>query len=199
MWLVAFTLGLFGSLHCVGMCGPLAIAFCDKDSDTKLQRFFSGLSYNLGRALTYSILGLGISLVGSFIYLVDLQKLASILLGILMVVSFVFSIDIDKKINAHPYIAKIYGKIRVKISKMYRLSKKYPPLVLGMANGLLPCGLVYLALMGALASEGILNGMLFMFAFGIGTIPMMLTLVFGSKFISPNMRYKFKKFLPYVT
>ena len=199
MWIVAFTLGLFGSLHCVGMCGPLAIAFCDNEGDTTSQRFQSGMSYNLGRTFTYSILGLFFGLLGSFIVVVDLQKVLSIVLGSLLVFSFFMSYDIDQKINGLPSIRKLYDKLRLGISNMYSKAKQYHPFTLGAANGLLPCGLVYLALAGAIASGTLFSGMVFMTFFGLGTLPMMLTLVLGFKLLNPKMRFQFRKVLPYVT
>ena len=119
MLFVAFTIGLFGSLHCVGMCGPLAIAFCDSESDTYTQRLYAGISYNLGRTFTYAILGFFFGLLGSFIVVVDLQKALSIGIGSLLVFSFLMSIDIDQKINGFIVINKIYDKIRNFIAKMY--------------------------------------------------------------------------------
>lgn len=196
---VAFTLGLFGSLHCVGMCGPLAIAFCDKEGDSVGHRLRSGLSYNLGRTFTYAILGLFFGLLGSFIVVVDLQKTLSIVLGVLLVISFLLSYDIDQKINGLPAMKKLYDRLRNGISKMYTKAKQYHPFTLGLANGLLPCGLVYLALAGAIASGTLLNGMVFMSFFGLGTIPMMLALVFGFRLLNPQLRFKFRKVLPYVT
>lgn len=196
---IAFTLGLFGSLHCVGMCGPLAIAFCDKEGDSALQRLNSGLSYNLGRTFTYSVLGLFFGLLGSFIVIVDFQKTLSVVLGGLLVFSFLMSYDIDQKVNRLPAIKKFYDRIRDGISKMYSKAKQYHPFTLGIANGLLPCGLVYLALAGAIASGTLFTGMLFMTFFGLGTIPMMLALVFGIKLLTPSMRFKFRRVLPYVT
>ena len=199
MLIVAFTLGLFGSLHCVGMCGPLAIAFCEKEGDTVTQRMKSGIGYNLGRTFTYSILGLFFGLLGSFIVVVDLQKVLSIVLGVILVISFLLSYDIDQKINGLPAVRNFYDKLRLSLSNMYSRAKSYHPFTLGTANGLLPCGLVYLALAGAIASGSLVNGMVFMMLFGLGTIPMMITLILGFKLLKPSMRYQFRKVLPYVT
>ena len=199
MLIVAFTLGLFGSFHCVGMCGPLAIAFCDHEGDTTTQRLKSGLAYNLGRTFTYSILGLFFGLLGSFIVVVDLQKVISIVLGVLLVFSFLLSYDIDEKINGLPAIKRMYDRLRVTISNMYSKAKAYHPFTLGTANGLLPCGLVYLALAGAIASGTLFDGMIFMTLFGLGTIPMMLTLILGFKLLKPSLRFQFRKVMPYVT
>ncbi|MEM9547659.1 MAG: sulfite exporter TauE/SafE family protein [Bacteroidota bacterium] len=196
---VAFTLGLFGSLHCVGMCGPLAIAFSGNEGDNGTRRFRSGLAYNLGRTFTYAMLGLFFGLLGSFIVVVDLQKTLSMVLGVLLVASFLFSIDIDQKINGFPLIRKFYDQIRRGISNMYNRAKHYHPFTLGAANGLLPCGLVYLALAGALASGTLLQGMAFMIFFGLGTLPIMLSLVLGMKFVTPKLRFQFRRILPYVT
>ena len=199
MWYVAFTLGLFGSLHCVGMCGPLAIAFCNRDGEGRMQLLASSLGYNMGRTITYAILGLLFGLFGSFLFIADIQKVLSIFLGGLLIFSFIMSIDIDAKINGVPMIKRLYDRLRVAISNLYNHTKKYPPIVLGLANGLLPCGLVYLALTGALATGDVLDGMLFMILFGLGTIPMLLSLVLGVNFVSPIMRSKFRRVLPYVT
>jgi hypothetical protein len=199
MFWVAFTIGLFGSLHCVGMCGPLAIAFCDKEKDSKWQRLYSGMSYNLGRTFTYSVLGLFFGLLGTIMVLADFQKSLSIILGVLLILSFLMSYDIDQKINGLPGVRKFYVKVRQRISKMYSKAKKFHPFTLGLANGLLPCGLVYLALAGAIASGSIIKGMIFMASFGLGTIPMMIALIFGVRFLSPKLRFKFKGILPYVT
>lgn len=196
---VAFTLGLFGSLHCVGMCGPLAIAFCDKEGDSTGQRLVSGLSYNLGRTFTYAILGLFFGLLGSFIVVVDLQKVLSIVLGALLVTSFFLSYDIDQKINGLPSVRKFYDRLRLVISNMYTRAKRYHPFTLGAANGLLPCGLVYLALAGAVAAGTLADGMIFMTFFGLGTIPMMLALVLGIKMMTPKWRFQFRRVLPFVT
>ena len=196
---IAFTLGLFGSLHCVGMCGPLAIAFCDKEDDTAFQRLNTGLSYNLGRTVTYAALGLLFGLIGSLVAVVDLQKLLSIILGMLLVFSFFLSIDIDKKVNGLPAVRRFYDKLRLSISNMYTRAKKYHPFTLGLVNGLLPCGLVYLALAGAIAYGTLLKGAIFMVFFGLGTIPMMLALTLGTNFLNPKWRFQFRKILPYVT
>lgn len=199
MFYVAFTLGLFGSLHCVGMCGPLAIAFCSREGVGMGPRLASSLGYNIGRTTTYAFLGLLFGLLGSFLFIADIQKSLSIFLGGLLVFSFIMSIDIDAKINSIPLIKKLYSQLRGAISNLYIHTKNYPPFVLGMANGLLPCGLVYLALTGALATGDVIQGMMFMAMFGIGTIPMLLSLVMGINLVGPKIRSRFRKILPYVT
>lgn len=199
MWYAAFTLGLFGSIHCIGMCGPLAIAFCGPNQESISDKLISGVGYNLGRLITYSLLGLVFGLLGSFLFVADFQKVLSIILGALLVMSFLFSIDIDVKLNGLPVIKQLYSKLRIAIGGLYNQSQRYPPVVLGMANGLLPCGLVYLALTGALATSNVYEGMLFMALFGLGTFPMLLSIVIGFRIMNVNLRNRFRKVFPMVT
>ena len=199
MWYVAFTLGLFGSLHCVGMCGPLAIAFSNRERNTKSQNVMSALGYNLGRTCTYSLLGLIFGTLGSFLLVADLQKAISIILGVLLIISFLFTVDIDHAISNHKWLSRTYSRIRSLISKMMQKSQEYHPFQLGMANGLLPCGLVYLALAGALATGSVIGGVGFMFLFGLGTLPMLFALTTGIGLFPVSVRKNFRKVLPYVT
>ncbi len=199
MWYVAFTLGLFGSLHCVGMCGPLAIAFSNRENNTKSQNVISALSYNLGRTFTYSLLGLFFGTLGSFLFIANLQKVISIILGVLLIISFLFTIDLDHAISNHRIFHSYYSRIRSLIGKMMQKSQKYHPFQLGMANGLLPCGLVYLALAGALATGSIFGGVGFMISFGLGTLPMLFALTTGIGFFPVSIRKGFRKVLPFVT
>lgn len=196
---IAFTIGLFGSLHCIGMCGPLAIAFSQGKQNNAWSQFGAGLSYNLGRTLTYAGLGLLFGILGSFLLMIDLQKTLSIVLGVLLVIAFLFSIDIDQKINNNFLMGRIYARIRTLLSSMMQNTKKYPPFILGMANGLLPCGLVYLALAGSISTGNLIQGMLFMTFFGLGTLPALITLSMGSHLVSLRLRRGFRKVLPFVS
>ena len=199
MTYIAFTLGLFGSLHCVGMCGPLAIAFSNKADNTQSQNVSSALYYNLGRTATYSVLGLVFGILGSFLFVADLQKVVSILLGLLLIVSFLFNIDIDRSINQNSLVKKYYFSIKKYIAEIMNKSQAYHPFQLGLANGLLPCGLVYLALAGALSTGNILGGAGFMALFGLGTLPMLFALTTGFGLFPSHFRLHFRKILPYVT
>lgn len=199
MWYVAFSLGLFGSLHCVGMCGPLAIAFSSKESNTKAQNLMSALAYNLGRTTTYALLGLVFGLMGSFLLVTNLQKATSVLLGLTLIISFALTIDIENLITKKGILSRYYFRVRSLINQMMQQSKSYHPFQLGMANGLLPCGLVYLAIAGALATGTLLGGVIFMALFGLGTIPILLTLTTGIGLIPNGFRKSYRKALPYVT
>jgi len=183
MLYIAFTLGLMGSLHCLGMCGPLAIAFSGGYSNNKLRVISRSLQYNIGRAITYAVMGLLFGLIGSFVFFAQAQQ----------------AINIDSYLGRSSAINKWKNFVHKLISPMIKEVQSYPPFILGMVNGLLPCGLVYLALAGALTTGNIYSGGLFMFFFGLGTIPMLFGLVLGNQMISGSKRKTLTKVIPYVS
>lgn len=165
----AFAIGFFGSLHCVGMCGPLALAL-PLPPDRKLQGI---LLYNLGRILTYSFLGTIFGLIGTSFFLAGWQKGLSVVLGAVILVLLVL-----------PHTGSIFIKrylqsgwamwVRQKLQQQFRKRTFTSAFASGVLNGFLPCGLVYVAVAGALASATIYHGAFYMAAFGAGTLPTML-------------------------
>lgn len=196
---MAFTLGLFGSLHCLGMCGPLAIAFTNRPGANKLQTATSALNYNLGRTFTYAGIGFLFGTLGSVMVLADFQKFLSIFLGITLVVSSLFGFSISKRLFNSLHLSKIYSKYQALVQSLIIKSKDHHPFTLGMFNGLLPCGLVYVALAGALASGSTMLGVLFMTLFGLGTLPLMFSLSFGYKIIPPGIKSRLQNALPFIS
>lgn len=199
MWYVALSLGAIGSLHCVGMCGPLAIAFGSSQDSSLLRRLWVSLSYHAGRTATYVAMGILFGLVGNAVVIAGLQQWLSILIGVLMVISFVMSIDIDSAISRSSIGQRWQSATRSLVHGLYQRSSAQPRWLLGMVNGLLPCGLVYLALAGSLASESLVGGGTFMLLFGLGTVPSLVVLTVGSSTVSPSIRKQYRKLLPYVT
>lgn len=199
MWYVAFTLGLMGSLHCIGMCGPLAIAFCNREHYTPTQHLRSSVLYNLGRTATYAVLGLLFGSLSSVLFLADLQQYISILLGVFLIITFFCSVNIDKFINSTSIIHRYHNAIKNMISAMMLKSQSYNSFQLGMANGLLPCGLVYLALAGALSSGSTSEGVIFMTLFGLGTVPTLFALTNGTALIPIALRHRLKNIIPITT
>ena len=199
MLYIAFTLGLMGSLHCLGMCGPLAIAFSGGYSDNKIQVISRSLQYNLGRSITYAIIGLLFGLIGSFVFFANAQQGLSIAMGMMMIIAFFSSLNIDNYLGRSTIINKWKNFVHGLISPMMKEVQSYPPFILGMANGLLPCGLVYLALAGALTTGNLFSGGLFMFFFGLGTIPMLFGLVLGNQFMLGSQRKVLNRVIPYIS
>ena len=187
MFWTAFTIGLFGSLHCIGMCGPIALAIPMK----KKSRFFlitNSLLYNLGRAITYGLLGFFIGIIGEGIVFAGLQKILSILTGVILLMVVGYSINLEHKIVSLPFFNQFFVQLKTQLARLLPKSQSWSALAIGMLNGLLPCGLVYLALIGALTAGSIGASSLYMFVFGIGTIPLLLAFLLLGK--RANIKYK---------
>jgi len=196
---IALTLGLVGSLHCVGMCGPLAIGICCRGQQTGVEQFKTTVLYNVGRIITYAVLGVFFGLFSQLIYLTSLQKTLSIALGVILVLSFIFSFNIDHWISKSKAGSFVYEKVNGLISRILQKSQRYNPFYLGLASGLLPCGLVYLALAGALSSGSSMDGMLFMLAFGLGTIPALMALSYSASLLKKKKRFNLNRILSFVS
>src|SRR6478736_5566468 len=164
----AFTMGLLGSMHCLGMCGPLAMALPVRTHHVGV-KLLKYLLYNVGRIITYSFLGLLVGSIGSFFALAGLQQFLSITAGVLIILSVVVMYEPfswSRKITS-PF----QKKIKQAIVYYFQHANGYNMVVLGMLNGLLPCGMIYAALIGAMAVGDTVSGALFMSAFGLGTVP----------------------------
>ncbi|MBI3850262.1 MAG: sulfite exporter TauE/SafE family protein [Verrucomicrobia bacterium] len=189
--LTAFMLGLVGSLHCAGMCGPLALAL--PQTGNRAASFFVGrVAYNTGRIVTYCMLGLIFGLLGKTLLLAGIQRWLSITLGVLLLVGLITS----HKLALWRPIGALVTQVKTGMSFLLRRRSADALLVLGLLNGLLPCGLVYVAGAGATATGDLLNGALYMLAFGVGTIPMMLAISLSGKLVPFSLRLKLLKAVP---
>jgi sulfite exporter TauE/SafE len=169
IFLTAFLTGLLGSFHCAGMCGPIALAVPTIGKSTA-QQLLSKVMYNLGRIVTYAILG---SLLGTFglgLKLAGMQQSISIAAGILIVLVAIFSTQTIEKWIGNPF-SLVKGNT---ISRLFQSPTLISVFTIGLLNGLLPCGFVYVGLIGSVATQHALEGALFMALFGLGTFPMML-------------------------
>ena len=189
----AFTLGLLGSFHCAAMCGPLAMAIPKHPNNYKLN-LFEGLLYNFGRVTTYSLFGLISGLIGFQLTLHGFQNVLSYLLGGTIILSsliFIFkhSVRTSKRLKTPAFLEKgIQYLFRSKTS-----SSKY---FLGVLNGLLPCGFVYVALAGSLVSGSLVQSFSYMFYFGLGTIPIMMTMFLAPTVLKLDLRRKMNRMIP---
>ncbi len=192
----AFGLGLAGSLHCVGMCGPLVLALPGGHSAKLSQKLLGRISYHLGRSVTYAGMGLFAGVLGKVIQLNGLQQAVSILLGLLLLAT-VF-------LNSSHVPTWITTRVTLPLQKSLARLLKRPGsrglFEIGLMNGLLPCGLVYAALAGASLQEGALWGALYMFIFGLGTAPLLFALSLGGLRLSnPRWRPVLNRVIPGVT
>lgn len=191
----AFALGAVSSFHCVGMCGPLAIAL-PLAQYNPLEKVTGILLYNGGRILTYSLLGLLFGYLGRQIYIAGFQQWFSIIAGSMVIGAFLLTI-FHRKLNRLPVANQFYTKVQSLVARFLRIRSFGGFFLTGMANGLLPCGMVYLAVTGALASNSPMEGMAFMAFFGLGTTPALLILSMAGWVIGYRARNFMRRLTPY--
>ncbi|PHQ57069.1 MAG: hypothetical protein COC16_02090 [Lutibacter sp.] len=194
LW-TALVLGLVGSFHCIGMCGPIAFVI-PIDRSSKTNMFFQIFLYNFGRLITYSFIGLLFGFIGKGLYLAGFQQRLSILMGIIMIALVIIPVSIFNKFNFSKPLYKIISNVKLRLG-IYLNKKSYKALFLiGFFNGFLPCGLVYMALIGSISTGNVVQGALYMTLFGLGTIPMMTAAVLLGNFVNLSLRKKIQNIIP---
>jgi len=191
LYVIALMTGLVGSLHCIGMCGPIAIAL-PLGNKSWLQKVAGGITYNTGRILTYGILGALFGMLGQGLEMAGLQKWASIAIGVIMILSVLFPVLFRGKIKFEQLFFGYAGRLVGQFRKLFAVSSFPSLFFIGLLNGLLPCGLVYIAIAGAINTNDIASGVIYMLIFGIGTIPVMLAIPLIGNLIGRNFRQRFK-------
>jgi sulfite exporter TauE/SafE len=193
----AFLVGLFGSIHCIGMCGPIAIALPVPDSSNI--SFFAGrILYNIGRVVSYAILGLIFGLLGGRIILAGAQQFVSIALGVIIIIAILFPQKYKNYFIQHPAVQWIVVPIKFNIGILFKKGTFSAMFLIGVLNGFLPCGFVYIGLAGAIASGDAISGAALMILFGLGTVPAMFAASVFGKYINIGIRTRLKKATPYL-
>jgi len=195
MLISAILLGFLGSLHCVGMCGPIAFML-PVDRQNPLKKAGQITLYHLGRLLSYGTIGLVFGLLGKGLYVFGMQQKLSIAIGVLMILLVLIPAKTFAKYNFSKPVYKIISKVKSRLGQ--ELKKKTPDtfLTIGVLNGFLPCGLVYMALFAAIAMGDVAKGSLYMILFGLGTIPLMTTAVYFSGFLKSGAKKRIQKLIP---
>ena len=192
--LAAFVMGMLGSFHCIGMCGPLALSL-PLQKDDFWSKMVGSLLYNAGRIITYSFFGLILGIIGNSVALFGYQQMLSVTLGAFILV-MVLS---PRKFSAwerNDLVISFFQRIRAAIGRLFASRSRSALLSIGLLNGLLPCGLVYMALAGAVAAGSILHAIVFMVFFGLGTLPVMWSIAFFGNFVSISMRQRIRRAYP---
>jgi uncharacterized protein len=191
----AIALGLASNFHCLGMCGPIALAI-PINTSSSFTRLLSILMYNGGRVFTYTLLGILLGSLGKGASLLGYQQQLSVIIGLGMVVFALFSLY--KKNLPIPGIGfnRLFSGLKQKMGSYLKRNSYDANLILGLLNGLLPCGMVYFALAGAAAWGGLFEGGLFMFFFGIGTLPIMLLIPYLKTRMSTRFRLRIQTYVP---
>jgi sulfite exporter TauE/SafE len=191
----AFILGLLASLHCVGMCGPIALAL-PYARRQPIDALMGGLAYNLGRVGMYATWGTIIGFFGRGLFLVGLESTFSILLGVLMLTAVVLSLNFEQRINRLPLLVRGRKWVMQTLGHYLQSQGLSAQFVVGMLNGMLPCGLVYVALGGAVATGSVIGSMAYMSLFGFGTLPLMLGTAVAGQFINLEWRRRLRALTP---
>jgi hypothetical protein len=191
-------LGLISSLHCVGMCGPIAMMLpVDHKNPTK--KVIQLLTYHLGRITAYMTLGLVFGLLGKGLFLAGMQQQLSIVIGILMIAFVLIPEKVFAQYNFSKPVYKAISYVKTKLGSQFKKRTFKALFTIGLLNGFLPCGLVYVALFGAIAMQNETLGVAYMFLYGLGTIPMMSLVVYVSDLLTVPVRNKIQKVIPIIT
>ena len=195
MLVSAFILGLLGSFHCVGMCGPIAFMLPVDHSNT-VKKITQIAIYHFGRLLAYSIIGLIFGLIGKSLYIFGFQQQLTIIIGVLMILVVLIPQQTFNKYNFSRPVYRLISKVKSALGSAMKKKTMDTFLTIGFLNGFLPCGLVYMALFAAIAGGNAINGILYMAVFGLGTIPLMTTTIYFSQFLKGKARQRIQKAIP---
>ena len=197
MLYTAFIFGLISSFHCVGMCGPIAMML-PVDQHNATRKAVQVITYHLGRLTAYATIGLIFGALGKGFFMAGMQQQLSIAIGVLMIV---FILVPERKLaqyNCSKPIYKVISQVKTALGKQFK-NKSYSSLfTIGLLNGFLPCGMVYVALFGAIAMQSVTYGVFYMALFGLGTMPLMSVVIYVNSFITPTFRNKVQRVIPYV-
>lgn len=196
--LAALMLGLGTSLHCMGMCGPIAFSL-GLGNERGLSFVSKNFVYQFGRVVTYSVMGLVMGLFSEGISLAGFQKYISIVAGVIMILMVILPKNLMGIAESNRFFSRILIKIKSNLGEFIRRKSFGSLFITGLLNGLLPCGMVYVALTGALAVGNLVGSTLFMTFFGLGTIPLMFGAVMFGSVVGVQMRNRILKVLPVIT
>jgi len=177
------------------MCGPIAFAL-PVNKNNKLETVFGTGLYHLGRVLSYSLIGLLFGLLGKGLYLAGFQQRLSILIGIIMILLVLIPSRMLNKFSFSRPLYVIIAKVKTKLGLYLKKSSFQALFSIGFFNGFLPCGLVYMALLGAISTGELMDGAIYMAVFGLGTIPLMTGAVYLGNFLKISVRNKIQKAIP---
>ena len=194
LW-AGFLFGLLGSFHCVGMCGAIALALPGAGGSRR--RYVAGrVLYNLGRVTTYAGLGAVAGLLGQGLRLAGWQQSLSLVSGLLILLLVATPERYSGRAAAFLHLDRALAQVKSKLLYFYQRPSLGALYATGVLNGLLPCGLVYLALAGALSAPGVAGSAAYMALFGLGTLPLMLALSLTGQLVPLQWRTRMRQAVP---
>lgn len=184
---ILFVVGVLTSIHCVGMCGGIMLSqSLSRESNSKFEVLIPSILYNLGRVVSYTILGGMIGALGSVFYLSITAKAA------LQMFAGIFMIIMGFNMTGFSVLRKLSIKLPISACKIK--NKSGSPFVVGVLNGFMPCGPLQTMQLFALGTGSAFKGALSMFMFSVGTVPLMLTFGAVSGLLSKGYTQKILKF-----
>ncbi|MFA9191017.1 sulfite exporter TauE/SafE family protein [Flavobacterium sp. FZUC8N2.13] len=197
MLYTALLFGFISSFHCIGMCGAIAMMLpVDRSNPTK--KVTQIITYHLGRITAYATIGFIFGLLGKGFFMAGIQQKLSIIIGILMIVAIVIPEKVFAQYNFSKPIFRLISRMKQVLGSQFKKKSYQSLFTIGLLNGFLPCGMVYVALFGAIAMQSTSLGVLYMVLFGLGTIPLMSSVVYINSMLTLSMRNKIQKTIPYV-
>jgi len=198
LW-TGFVLGLLASFHCVGMCGAIALALPGRPGAAALTgHYVAGrVLYNLGRTTTYALLGSVAGLAGKGLHLAGVQQSLSVASGALILLLVAVPERFTNQLAHQLGFSRPLGWVKTTLARLFQQPSGRALYATGLLNGLLPCGLVYLALAGALSMAGVAGAAVYMACFGLGTLPLMLALSLSGQMVPWPWRIRLLRVVPY--
>ncbi len=197
LFLTAWLTGMAGSVHCVAMCGPLALSL-PVQVKSRQQRLFLSLLYNAGRICMYVVLGSLLALLNKAIIPWHAEGYFSMFIGVLLMGIAIAQVFFPSMLNRLFSANRWMAPVTQLMSRRFQHKGTANVFFIGLLNGLLPCGLVYLALGAALSTPSLMQSAVYMLGFGLGTLPAMWTVVFFSQQLKSLLRGKWKYLYPLV-
>lgn len=192
---IGFFMGLLGSVHCIGMCGPLVMALPLTPKNI-FQKTIAIVLYHLGKILSYASLGVLFGLFGSQLPIFGFQQHISIVIGVAMLLYLVYVFIFKAKHFYIPGFSPIHKAVINALGNLFKKDSAFAFLAIGILNGLLPCGMIYFALSSAMATQNIIQGGWFMAFFGLGTVPVLLMVTIWGQFMGFAFRRKLQRLIP---
>jgi len=188
-------MGFLSSFHCVGMCGPIALAL-PVHRGTRARRIAGVLAYNAGRALTYAMFGMVVGTLGASLAWLGMLRYASVVIGAAMLAYVFWPSRLEQQLQMPLAWQKTINLLRQRMCFYLKRADLPGMLLLGMLNGAIPCGMVYMALVSSVATGSAFGGGVFMALFGLGTMPAMLMLGMAKQQFTPALRTRIRKLMP---
>ena len=189
-YLSGFVIGVMGSLHCIGMCAPLSMVMHSP------KMIADRLTYNTGRVITYGLIGLLVGFLGQLVAMGGVQQALSIFAGAVLLLAALFPYLSSRLQSSPAWYNRLIASLKRAMGGFIRKKGLGSSLMVGMLNGLLPCGLVYLALAGAALAGSAAGGMTYMLFFGLGTIPAMLLAPLIGRWLQQRFTFDLNKAYP---